>query len=150
MKINTVATKSTPLTQKQTFGMALYIKSRAINNSAVFPNVHAEIIRQAVSKSLPELEKLAKSVDLTIDMEPSTRGLDWTGERNFLSVTARKLDETTNQGQLSRLFNNAIKFFTEPIFSVNLEAAALKETNKPEEILLEMAKEAKTNFLKQI
>ena len=146
MKVNQISnqfsTQQMTRNKQQNFG-ALFIKDRAINDTAVFPNAQAPIIRSAVNKILGKLEDLAKDVDMTIDVAPPDRGLDFKGERGTLIVSVQHMYDSKGKGQLTRLFENAIRLFTEHYSATTFEKAKLKEVEKPEELILEMAKAAK-------
>lgn len=139
MKIAAVDKKS----YSTNFGMALTIKDRAINNTAIFPNAHSDVIRKAVTRGMNTLERLARDVDITIDVEPAYRGFDWKGEHGLLSVTVRKPDPARGKDQITRLISAVKRTFTEPSSYVEVEAESLRKTARPEELLIKIVTDTK-------
>lgn len=137
MKVN----HGQPAVKSPNFGMALKVKGRAINDTAIFPNKHADIIRRAVAKGNDRLEKIAKDVDITIDVEPPDRGLDFEGVKNILVITASKLKK--NNG----IFSSVKSFFTDPVAGMKLNADELAKFDKPEDVIIELAETSRKDLL---
>lgn len=136
MRVNSTTQK----TQNPNFGMALIIKGRAINNTKIFPNAHSNFIRSAVAKANNPLEKLAKYIDITIDVEPPARGLDFAGVENFLVVSANRVDKENT------IFSAIKRLFTEPVSNVSIPTKVFKDLPDQDKVLVKMATEAKNRL----